>query len=155
MAPEHPPFVPKPGQVDFTHARFAPVINCVLEFQGTILIVQRSAKLNFYPNYWNGVSGFLDDAKTIDEKVHEELREELAIRPDQIREIIRGQIFEQEEGQYAKTWIVHPVLVRVATDAVKLDWEAASHRWITPAEATQYQLLPGFDRVLKNLRDFM
>lgn len=51
-------FKPKQGQVDYSKARWAPVINCVVKCDDRILIVERSKDLNFYPEYWNGTSGF-------------------------------------------------------------------------------------------------
>ena len=61
-------FVPAPGQTDFTNIRFAPVINCVLKYKNKILLVQRSKELRLYPDYWNGISGFLDDDKSLNDK---------------------------------------------------------------------------------------
>jgi isopentenyldiphosphate isomerase len=142
-------FQPKPGQIDFTNARFAPVINCVVKFKNKILIVERSQDLNLYPGYWNGISGFLDDKKSLKEKVREELREELSISAKNIKNIKLGNIFHQEAPKYKKTWIVHPILVEVKTDKIKLDWEAQNFKWIKFQEAIKFKLLPGFDRVLK------
>lgn len=144
-------FKPKPGQVDFTSARWAPVMNCVLKYKDKLLVVQRSKNLNFYPGYWNGVSGFLDDQRSLREKVADELREELGLSKNNIKQIRLGEIFDQEEPKYKKTWIVHPVAVEVKTDKVKLDWEARNYRWITLKEAQSLKLLPGFDEVLKRL----
>ena len=72
-------FTPKPGQVDYTNIRRAPVINCVLRYGDKILLVKRSAELRLYPNYWNGISGFLDDDRSVLEKVKDEIREETGI----------------------------------------------------------------------------
>jgi isopentenyldiphosphate isomerase len=144
-------FKPKPGQVDFTHARWAPVINCVVKYKDKILVVQRSSELNFYPEYWNGISGFLDDKKSLEKKVEEELREELGIAKKYIRKIKVGEIFDQDEPKYHKTWIVHPILVEVATDKIKLDWESQNYRWIKPSKAKKLKLLPGFDKVLEKI----
>ena len=146
-----PVFKPKPGQIDYTHARWAPVINCVLKYKDKILVVQRSESLNFYPGYWNGVSGFLDDQRSLNEKVTDELREELNISKNDIKRIRLGEIFDQEEPKYKKTWIVHPVLVEVKTDKVKLDWEAKNYKWATLQEIRKLKLLPGFDEVLKKM----
>lgn len=142
------PFTPRPGQVDFTHIRFAPVINCVLRHDGKILVVKRGSDVGFYPGCWNGISGFLDDARSFEEKVKDEIQEEVGIEARNITAIIRGPIFHQEESRYRKTWIVHPVLVDLLTDIVSLDWEASEYRWINPEEARTLQLLPGFERVL-------
>ena len=146
-----PVFKLKPGQVDYTNARWAPVINCVVKHKDKILIVQRSTELNFYPEYWNGISGFLDDSRDIEEKVRDELKEEAGIEEKDITSIHPGKIFHQDEPAYKKTWIVHPVLVEVATDNVVLDWEAQDYKWIEIKEAKNFNLLPGFDKVLEIL----
>jgi len=127
-------FQPKLGQVDFTNARFAPVINCVVKYKDKILIVQRSGNLNFYPNFWNGISGFLDDKKTLKQKIESEIKEELGIAKKDIISIKLGNIFHQEEKKYKKTWIAHPILVEVKTDKIKLDWEAQNYCWIKFSE---------------------
>ena len=144
-------FKPKPGQIDYTKARWAPVINCVLKHKDKILVVQRSNELNFYPGYWNGISGFLDDKRNLEQKVKDELKEELGIASKSVRKIRLGEIFHQKEAKYKKTWIVHPVLVEVSTEKVKLDWEAKNYKWIKLGEAKRLKLLPGFDRVLEKL----
>lgn len=144
-------FKAKPGQIDFTHIRWAPVINCVVKYKNKILLVQRSADLRLYPGYWNGISGFLDDKKSLDEKIYQELNEELGLLKKNVLSIKLGEIFDQDEPRYEKTWIVHPVLVIVNTDKVKLDWEAQDYRWIIPKETRKLKLLPGFDQVLVTL----
>lgn len=146
-----PAFKPQDGQVDFTNIRYAPVINCVVRHNNTILIVQRNSKMRLYPNFWNGISGFLDDGRSIEEKVKDELREELGIGASDIISIHRGLVFDQEEEKYNKTWIVHPILVDVKTNKIKLDWEAQNYKWIKIEDAKTFDLLPGFDKVLASL----
>lgn len=144
-------FEPKDEQVDYTNIRYAPVINCVMRCNEKILIVKRSSKMRLYPDFWNGISGFLDDKRSIEEKVRDELREEAGIDANDIISIHRGPVFDQEEEKYDKTWIVHPILVDVKTDAVKLDWEAQDYRWIKIEDVKTFDLLPGFDIVLSSL----
>lgn len=128
------------------------MINCVVKYKDKIPVVQRSQKLNFYPGYWNGISGFLDDKKSLQQKVKEEIREELGLDLKNIKKIKLGDIFDQEEPKYKKTWIVHPVLAEIDTDKIKLDWEAKDCQWIMPSEAKKLKLLPGFSEVLKKLK---
>ena len=144
-------FKPKPGQIDYTEVHWVPVINCVLNYKGKVLVVQRSENLAFYPSYWNGISGFLDDKKTLKQKVKEELKEELGIGGKEIKSICVGEIFHQEALGYKKTWIVHPVLVKVRTDKVKLNWEAKDYKWIRLRDAKKLKLLPGFEKVLEKI----
>ena len=144
-------FKPKKGQVDYTNIRWAPVINCVLKYKGRLLLVQRSKGMKLYPSYWNGLSGFLDDNKSLKEKVFQELKEEVGLNEKDILSIKIGNIFDQDEPKYKKTWIVHPVLVNIKTNEIKLDWEAQDYRWVNLKEIKKMKLLPGFDDVLKSL----
>lgn len=148
-------FKPLKGQTDYTDIHWAPVINCVLEFQGKILIVQRNKNLNFYPNYYNGISGFLDDNKKLEEKIKKEIQEELNLKSRDIKSIKLGNIFHQRAPKYDKTWIVHPILVRVKTNKIKLDWEAQSFKWINIDEVKKYKLLPGFIGVINEVKKIL
>lgn len=143
-------FKPKPGQIDFTHAKEAPVINCLVKYGDRILIVKRNPKMHFSPALWNGISGFLDDEKSVEEKVAEELREELGLGEEAIISIKIGKILRQHDPKYDKTWIVHTVLVEVNTDKITLDWEAEKYEWILPTEISKYETVLGFDQVIKS-----
>lgn len=144
-------FVPKPGQVDYTHARWAPVLTCVLMHGGKILIVKRSRKMRLYPGLWNGIGGFLDDGKSLKGKVEEELAEELGIKKRDIISMRAGVIFDADDPKYRKTWVIHPVLVRVRGKEVSLDWEAEEYAWVTPREAEKFPIVPSFRRTLNIL----
>ncbi len=146
---KEPKFKPKPGQADYRNIRWTPVVNSIVKYKGKILLVWRNENLHFYPECWNGISGFLDDAKSLEEKVYEELREELSVPRNKVKTIVRGAPFDQEEPKYKKTWVVHPVMVTITTDKIKLDWEAKKYIWTTPKEVKRLKLLPGFDRVFK------
>lgn len=144
-------FKPKPGQIDFTHARWAPVINCVVKFKDKILVVKRSGNLNLYPGYWNGISGFLDDRRGLEEKVKDELKEEAGIAEDNIISIRVGPIFDLEDPPYKKTWVVHPVLIKVKTDRINLNWEAQEYKWVSLEEIKDLKAVRGFEMVIAKL----
>lgn len=144
-------FQPKSGQTDYTNARWAPTVNCVLENRGKILIVRRSLEMDFYPGLWSGIAGFLDDGKSLEEKALEELEEELGIRKEDIEKIEFGEVFDQDEPKYKKTWVVHPVLVRAKKAEVRLDWEAQDFKWIDPKDVKNFDLIPGFGNALEKL----
>jgi len=150
-------FKPQPGQIDFTHARFAPVVNTVLCRGREILLVQRSRELNFYPGYWNGISGFLDDQQSFEDKVRSEIHEELGIPMTAVGEIILADIFHQESPKYQKTWIVHAAVAKLVKEQIniKLDWEGQAYAWVDIDKAGEYQLLPGFADVLTAARPFI
>jgi NADH pyrophosphatase NudC (nudix superfamily) len=139
-----PKFVAKPGQVDYTNIRYCPVIDVIPVRDGKILLVQRAADLTFYPSYWHCIAGFLDDGLSIEEKVYEELGEELGWLTKDIIELKRGQIVLTEAPEYNKTYLVVPVLTTVTEAAIRLDWEASQAQWFEPHDLKKLKLLPGF-----------
>lgn len=116
---KEPEFIPRSGQVDYSNIRYCPIINCVLQHDKEILVVQRNKRMSLYPSCWNGLSGFLDDHKSIGEKAYEEIEEEVGLNVDAILSITRGQVIVQEAPDYGKTWIVFPV--RVATRLLSIN----------------------------------
>lgn len=144
-----PTFTPKPGQLDFTNVRWCPVVNCVVRYGERVLLVRRADTMRLYPGYWNGISGFIDDAKSLEEKVYEELSEELGLTPAQVSVIELRGVFNQDAPEVGKTWIVHAVLVTVCTDQVVTDWEASTYEWCAYPVTDSRPLLPGFATVLE------
>lgn len=145
-----PEFKPRPGQIDYTHVRRVPVFNSVVKHGDNILLVRRNAKMHFHPGLWSGISGFLDEPeKSVEAKVKEELREETGIDEFSITSIEEGDVFVQDEPSYDKTWIVHPVLIHVATGMVRLDWEADEYAWVRLHDLWNFELLPGYDQVVR------
>jgi 8-oxo-dGTP pyrophosphatase MutT (NUDIX family) len=146
-----PKFIPADGQVDYTNIRYCPVVHCVVRHGNRILMLQRSPDMTIYPGYWCGVTGFLDDHASVEEKVREEIAEELGLTAAAITAIRVGRIFASEDHQLGKTWIVFPVLVGVTTTEVMTDWEAAAYKWLPLDKIEDLPLLPGFTKVLKAL----
>lgn len=126
-------------------------MNCVLFHEGKILLLQRSGNVGFYPGWWNGVAGFLDDERTLEEKVRDEVREETGIEEDNIVSIEYGTFFLHDEPRYGKTWIIFPVLVRVVSDTIKVDWESERFEWIEPRAVEKYRVISSFKQVLEAL----
>lgn len=147
-----PKFIPKPGQIDYTNIRYAPTINCIVKYQDEFLLLQRSSDLHFYPGYWNGLSGFLDDHKDIEDKVKEELWEELGITSDKVIFIKIAQPIYRDEKEYDKTWIVFPILVEVSTQELKTDFEHSGFKWFKINEISDmlnnYKIIPDIKDIL-------
>ena len=142
------PFKAQIGQVDYTDIRWVPVFNCVVMFRGKMLLLLRSRAVGYYPGYWNGVSGFLDDHKSLAEKAKEELWEELGIKEKDIKSIKLIDIIEGENKRHKKTWIIHALTVELLVPDIKLNWENDAYVWIDKKEVFTYRLLPGFHDVL-------
>ncbi len=152
-------FIAKPGQVDYTNVRYAPVINIVLAYGREILLVQRSQVLRTYPGYWSGISGYLDDQQSLKEKVYSELLEEANIPTAAVGEVILANIFHQEALEYHKTWIVHAILARLndarTKSQIELDWEAEQYAWVDIDAVSEWNVLPGFIDVLAAVRPYI
>ena len=103
-------FVPRAGQVDYTHIRYAPVLNAVVVCQGKVLLLQRSSSMRSYPNHWCGISGYLDDRRSVEDKARQEMLEEVGITADRILSMQRGAVLLQEAPDYRKSWLVVPLL---------------------------------------------
>ncbi len=140
--------MPKPGQVDYTNIRYAPVLDVVVTRAGKILLAKRSADRRMHPNCWAAVAGFLDDNSDIETKALEELDEELSIGQNHVVNLTRGNITLRDDPEYHKTWLIVPVLAEVNTDTVTLDWEASEARWFKPDEITKLSLMPGMLQVI-------
>ena len=154
MAAE-PVFVPRAGQVDYTHIRYAPVLNAVVVCRGKVLLLQRSSGMRSYPNHWCGISGYLDDHRSVEDKACQEMLEEVGITADRIRSMQRGTVLLQEAPDYGNSWLVVPILVRVGDRRYRLDWESQAAGWFTMAEAMGLPLLPGFDAVIAQYHDIL
>ncbi len=145
---DEPIFTPKTGQLDYTNIRRVPVINCVVKHEGRILLVKRSAMMESYPSYWNGVSGFLNDGGSVLQKARMELLNELGVTENKIVQMTEGEVFENKDEDSDRVWIVHPVLVEITADEITLDWKAQEYQWVTIDQARTHRLLPGFGKVL-------
>ncbi len=146
-------FKPKSGQTDYTNIRWAPVVNCVVMYRGKMLLVERSSRSFVYIQVIGTVfRDFSTTQKSLKEKVIEELREELGIRKNEVVSIRPGEVFNQDEPKYKKTWIVHPILVHVKTDTRFARLGSAKYKWVTLREAEKMKLLPGFDIVLQRIK---
>ncbi|HSW79411.1 MAG TPA: NUDIX domain-containing protein [Candidatus Saccharimonadales bacterium] len=143
-----PKFVPKPGQVDYTNIRYAPVLDVVVTRNGKILLAKRSADRRMFPDCWAAVAGFLDDSSDIEAKAYEELGEELGIKQSNVTKLTQGQVILREDPVHNKTYLIVPLLAEVTTDKFTLDWEADEAKWFTPKEIPKLNLMPGMINVI-------
>ncbi len=135
------------GRIDYTHAKLAPVITVFVCFEGQILLLKRSDKVGAYKNKWNAVAGFLDEVKPIEEKIKEELHEELGISLEIISLISLGEPYEYIDTAIGKTWLINPVLVTLSKKLeIKLDWEHTDFQWIDPIELKNFDSVPGLEK---------
>lgn len=145
-----PAFQPQPGQIDYTHSKRAPVVNTLIRFRDKdkYLFIKRSNTMRNYPGLWNGISGFLDDEQTVEQKIRSELLEEAGLGNADIVSVVLGKPFQHVDREKDKVWEVNPALVVLATQNITLNWEGESFTWASLSELSTYKLVPGYEKVI-------
>ena len=116
-----------------------------------LLIVQRSRRVGSYNARWAGISGFLEAGVTPEEQAFTEIREETGLQGQQVHMLKRGEVIEYEDASIGRHWYIHPFLFEVsAPDAVVLDWEAVSMRWIVPSDIHTFQTVPRLEEAYQS-----
>ena len=142
------------GRIDFSHTKSAPVLNVFVVFKGEILLLKRSDKVGSYRGFWNVVGGYIDEPVSIEEKVFEELSEELGITSNQVACLAFADRFSVLDDDIPKEWLVHPVLVELKEKIEPvLDWEHTDFVWTTPSQFSEYRLVKGFEDAFASLLD--
>ena len=142
----------KDGRIDYSNSDIAPVITVFIKYKDRILLMKRSEKVLAYKKKWNTVAGYLDEIKPIQEKVVEEIEEELGIEKNNISSIFLGESYEFKDNEINKTWIVFPVLVELEKESeIKLDWEHTEYKWIKPKELENFDIVPNLQESLKRV----
>jgi 8-oxo-dGTP diphosphatase len=133
-------------RIDYTVSDIALVLTCFVALDGKILILKRSDKVGTYRGMWNSVAGYIDEAVPLEEKIYEELREELGITAESVSGIVIGRTYEFHDEDLSKTWIIVPCLATLKTEPrIVLDWEHTDYRWIEPSSLKEYEIVPNLD----------
>jgi len=138
----------QPGQVNMMKLRYCPVVGCAVVSGGSVLLVKRSQQVAFYKGYWSGPFGFLDDQKTVRQKVLEEICKEIGIQKKDMISVAVGEPFASENKRGRKVFIVFPVKVEIRSKEIKIDWEATSYAWVENVSLSKRRVVPNFYRVL-------
>lgn len=135
------------GRINFTGVRKAPVLNVVVWCDDEILLVKRSQKVSAYQGLWNGISGFIDEPKAVEDFARQELSEELGLPVTDIKNIIVCRPYEVDDRDIDRTWFVYPVLAELKQKSeIKLDWEHTDYAWIKPEQLKDYECVKDFDK---------
>jgi len=134
------------GRVNFTGVHKAPVLNVIVCYNNEILIVKRSQKVGAYQGLWNGISGFIDEPKSIEAFAQQELVEELSLQTEAIENVRVATPYEVKDKKIDRVWVVYPVLVTLKhRPIIILDWEHTEYAWIDPEQLNSYEYVKDFD----------
>ena len=136
------------GEVSIAGVSESSVTSSLIRHGERILILKRSQKVGTNKGKWAGVSGYIEEGESPEQTAPREIREELSI--DQFTMVRRaGPITIREAGHI---WTIHPFLFEVESEDIVTDWEHTDHRWVLPSEVKDFDMVPGFDRLLADLK---
>jgi isopentenyldiphosphate isomerase len=142
----------KDERINYSNSDTAPVITVFLRYRDRILLLKRSNKVLTYKGKWNAIAGYLDEIKSIREKVLEETKEEIGIREDNISSFFIGESYKFKDEKISKTWIIYPVVVELKNEPeIKLDWEHTEYKWIKSEELDNFDTVPHLNQSLKKV----
>lgn len=131
------------GRIDYSHSDKAPVITVFVKCKNKILLLKRSNRVNDYQGKWNAVAGYLDEMIPVEEKVLEEIEEELGVDKKWILSIRIGKPYEIIDSDINKTWIVNPVIVELKEfPQITLNFEHTEFKWIRKDELSHFDTIP-------------
>ena len=97
-----------------------------------------------YQGLWSCLAGFVDDDKSIEDKVRFEINEEIGLPISDIKSIKKGDTYLFVDNNLDREWIRHLYLVEIGNANIKLSWEHSEMVWVTPEESKNYDTTPGF-----------
>jgi len=146
-------------RIDYHGVKEAPVLICFVKYKDSnstedkILLLKRSDNVMVYKGQWNTVAGFLDQAdKSLEEKVWEELGEEIGITKEQVTNLKKGEAYKVYDKEVNINWIIFPVRIELKTKPkIKLDREHTDFKWINPQEISNHKTIFGLEKSLKKV----
>ncbi|MFH1643185.1 MAG: NUDIX domain-containing protein [Patescibacteria group bacterium] len=137
------------GRIDYSNSNIAPVVIVFIQYKKKLLLLKRSEKGLNYNGKWSVVAGFLDEVRSVQDKVIEEVQEEVGIQKDDILSIHIGKPYHFEDEEIGKTWVKCPVLIKLKSQIhPRLDWEHDEYRWIEEEELREFDIVPSIEKSL-------
>jgi 8-oxo-dGTP pyrophosphatase MutT (NUDIX family) len=124
------------------------VVTAFLTCQGKILLVRRSQQVGSHQGLWSGISGYLEAPTPIAQAL-QEVREETGLKEEELTFLKSGAPLAVADPTSSILWEVHPFLFQIKDpDAIHLDWENTTLRWVDPEDLLQYPTVPGLAEAL-------
>lgn len=138
------------GRIDYSDVRVCPVVNCVVRCGEMVLLTRRGEDVIAYPNTINGISGFIDEIKPLEDVLYQELSEEVGLEKRAVKQLKIFPEIIQVDDEINREWHVYPALATIDNMfEPKINWENKEAVWMTIDEAKSQELMPGFREVLE------
>ncbi len=136
------------GRIDFTESPLAAAVHVLLRVDDQVLLVQRSTAVQSFPLFWSGVTGYLDEPVSLQEKASEELEEELGLTGITIQ-FLEHPLIVSSSRQKIISFLGSAVLS--SKPVIVLNEENVSYAWVDFTSISSYQTIPFFDEVVRRL----
>ena len=130
------------------------VVTCILEHNGEILLLKRSARVGTYKGQWGGIAGYVEEFEAPYDTAIKEISQEAGIDVESLTLIKKGDPIELSDTYEGKRydWIVYPFLFQIQDKTlIHTDWEHEEYRWVHPSEIKKFDTVPGLDKVVREL----
>jgi predicted aconitase with swiveling domain len=112
-----------------------------------VLILKRSDKVGTHKGKWAGVSGYLEDDESPEDRSKQEILEETGIANPLLLRSGEPVLARGDDT----VWEIHPFLYKVDTRDVAIDWEHVEYKWVSPEDVTDYGSVSRLKRVLDSV----
>ena len=124
------------------------VVTGVVKHKNKVLIMKKSNDDWNYPNKWSFCSGYVKEFEAAEDTVLREIKEETGLKA---RIIKKGNLFQKDDKNNGKTWVIKTFLCESNSANVKLDHENTEFKWINYKDLKKYPTVPGLKKDLKVL----
>lgn len=136
------------GVVSIAGVKESDVTTSILRCGHRILILKRSEKVGTNQGKWAGVSGYIEAGESPEQTAPREIREELSIDKFDLA----GKADPVTIRETGHIWTIYPFLFETDSEDVTTDWEHTEHKWVNPVDVKEYDVVPGFLRLLEDLK---
>jgi len=129
-------------------------VTCLITWNGLLLMMKRSDKVNINQGLWCGVAGRIEDGMTPEETAFKEILEETDIQKNQLELIgtVPPILIDIDNHNEA---VVYPFLFKTNNPIIKLDWEHTEYKWVKPSMIKYFETVPRLNDIIKALIPFM
>ena len=108
------------------------------------LLLKRAEGRERFSDFWEFSSGFVEENESVKDAALRELQEEKGLTGEIIR---TGESFDIEGAEL----VLHPVLVKVSEDEVKVSREHSKYNWVEKDRLEEFQTVPRLGKDLQKL----
>lgn len=131
------------GRIDYHGSKENFVLDIWVKCGEEILLLKRSDKVRAYKGKRDCIWGYIDEEKPAEQKIREEIHEELSIPPEKIQHIHLGEIYVMHDAETDMDWIWYPVIAELDEKLeITLDYENTEYQWVKPVDIKNFDIVP-------------